>query len=401
MTSKEISALGEVDLTIAAETTQEPFLDKIVDEYESRYPNVHVSVRYKSFEDHMATVLNTAAGANPPDLIEGNNGHAVDGMLVEAGLIRPLDDVAKVYGWLDGVGAKNLTPAMWTEDGSTFGTGKLFGISGTGEVLSLYYNADKLKDLNIPVPKDIGELSRSLPAIKAAGETPLILGNSDQWSATHIFSALAAQHVKAQDVRAWIGGKKGETFTGKANVQATQEIAEWVRAGYFNRDYNGINNVEARAQFAAGKGVFFIGGSWNGTGFQNVSAIHAAPLPQGGVGGLSQPWHISTSTHHLLPAVAFLAMMQEKSAAQYIADAGLLPLNTAGVGADSTLQQETIKNMKTVVAAGTTFGYYDYATVDMGTVMGRALQEAMAGRTTAEQFTHTVQKAWEKGRSKE
>lgn len=400
VTTEAIAALGDVTLTAAAETTQQPFLDKLVVDYEKTYPNVKVNISYKSFDDHMATVVNMSAGPNAPDLIEGNNGHAVDGALVSASLIRPLDDVASAYKWLDGSGATNLDVAKWSGNGSSFGSGTLYGVSPIGEVLSLYYNADKLSALGLPVPKSVKELAAVLPKIAAAKETPLVLGNSDQWSATHVFSAIAAQYEKAADTRAWIGGKPGITFVADGNVKAATELADWARSGYFNTDYNGINNGEARARFAAGQGVFFIGGSWNGTDLQETSKIHAAPLVEGGVGGLSQPWHISASTKNLLPAVTFLAMMQSEKADQYAVDAGLLPLTTQGITAKTILAKEMLTNTEATAAAGTAIGYYDYATTDMGTEMGAAVQDLMAGRMTPEQFVQTIQETWVKGGGK-
>ena len=37
---------------------------------------------------------------------------------------------------------------------------------------------------------------------------------------------------------------------------------KWVKAGYFGNDYNAVDENDAAAAFAKGKGVFYLGGNW-------------------------------------------------------------------------------------------------------------------------------------------
>ena len=58
------------------------------------------------------------------------------------------------------------------------------------------------------------------------------------------------------------------------------------------------------------------------------------------------------------------------------------------------LFRSTLTVLKDTIAAGGQVGYYDWSTTDMLSTMGGALQEVMAGRTTPEEFTATVQATW-------
>ncbi|MDA5147588.1 extracellular solute-binding protein [Streptomyces sp. AD681] len=77
-----------------ADQAEKPLITSVLPAFEKKYPKVKVDITYKSFDDLIATVVNAASGSNPPDLFQGNIGYAVDGALVKAKLVRPLDDVA-------------------------------------------------------------------------------------------------------------------------------------------------------------------------------------------------------------------------------------------------------------------------------------------------------------------
>jgi ABC-type glycerol-3-phosphate transport system substrate-binding protein len=396
VTAEQIADLGDVTLSVWADQAEEPLLDWLVPAYEDEFPNVTVEVTYKSFDDLVATVVNAAASSSPPDLFQGNIGYAVDGALVEAQLVRPLDDIAEAYGWSSDSGASTLSPAMWNEEGTTFGAGTLYGMSPISEVQGIYYNVAKLEALGIDAPTSIEDLEAALPVALAAGEQPIMLGNSDQYAATHIFSDIAATTQSTDDIRAWIGGDADATFVTDGNAEAATRIAEWAEAGYLGAGYDGLSNEDAIAAFAEGDGVFFVGGSWNGASLDQ-SAYGFGSLVSGGVGATASPWHISASSDIAPAAAAFLDMLRSEEAAQVILDNGRLPVMTDGVVAQTPLQEQTLEALGATIEAGTQVGYYDWTTTDMLTVMGGGLQEVMAGRTTAAEFLDAVQAAWVSG----
>lgn len=396
VTVADVKKLGTTTLDMWADQAEQPLMKKVVPAFEKKYPNVTVDITYKSFDDLVSTVVNAAASSTPPDVFEGNIGYAVDGALVKAKLVRPLDDVAKVYGWTSGTGASTLAPARWNSSATTFGSGTLYGMSPISEVQGIYYNKAKLSALGLTPPTTIAELENDLPDIEKAGQQPLMLGDSDQYAATHIFSDIAVTEQSPSSIRDWIGGASGSTFETDGNVKTAETMAAWAKAGYFGSGYNGLSNEDAIAKFAKGTGVFFVGGSWNGASL-TASSFGLSSLVSGGVGATASPWHISSKTKKASAAIAWLDFLHSKTVGQEILDTGRLPVITDGVTSSDPLQEQTLTALKDTIAKGTQVGYYDWTTTDMLTVMGGALQEVMAGRITPKQFTETVQATWAKG----
>lgn len=395
VTAADVTAGGATTLTMWADVAEKPLMNKLVPAYKKTYPNVTVNITYKSFDDLIATVVNAASSSNAPDMFEGNIGYAVDGALVKGGLVRPLDDVAKTYGWTTGTGASTLAPARWNKQGTTFGTGTLYGMSPISEVQGIYYNKQKVQSLGLTPPTSIADLARDLPLAKKAGEQPIMLGDSDQYAATHIYSDIAVTKQPPQSIATWIGGATGSTFETNGNVQAAQTMQNWASKGYFGGGYDGLSNEDAIAKFAKGTGVFFVGGSWNGASLSS-GGFGIGSLTSGGVGATASPWHISSKSTHEAAAVAFLAMLHTPKVGQWILDTGRLPVVTDGVSSGDPLQEATLTALKKTIAAGTQVGYYDWTTTDMLTKMGGSLQEVMAARTTPAAFTKTVQQTWAK-----
>lgn len=397
VTAKQVAALGRVTLRMWADQAEKPLMKSVIPAFEKTYPNVTVDVTYKSFDDLIATVVNAASGTNPPDLFEGNIGYAVDGELVKAHLVRPLDDVAQAYGWTTGTGASTLAPARWNTAGTAFGSGTLYGMSPISEVQGIYYNKAALASLGLTPPQSLGDLEKELPVVKKAGKQPIMLGNSDQYAATHIFSDIAVTEQKPAAIRAWIGGQPGTTFVTPGNEKAADVMADWARKGYFGSGYDGLSNEDAIARFAKGTGVFFVGGSWNGA-YLDPAGFGFGALTSGGSGATASPWHIAASSKATPAAVAFLAQLHAPKTGQEILDTGRLPVVTDGVTASNSLQSQTLDALKRTIAAGTQIGYYDWSAADMLDVMGGKLQEVMAGRTSAAGFAKAVQASWAKAK---
>jgi raffinose/stachyose/melibiose transport system substrate-binding protein len=397
VTSAQVADLGDVTLRMWADQAEKPLITSVLPAFEKKYPNVKVDITYKSFDDLIATVVNAASGSNPPDLFQGNIGYAVDGALVKAKLVRPLDDVAAAYGWITGTGASTLAPARWNGSGTAFGSGNLYGMSPISEVQGIYYNKALLKELGLRPPRSVEDLKRALPVVKESGRQPVMLGNSDQYAATHIFSDLAATEQEPASIRDWIGGIEGTTFVTKGNEKAADTMAEWAHKGYFGAGYDGLSNEDAVTRFAKGSGVFFVGGSWNGATL-DPEKFGFGPLTTGGAGATASPWHIAASSDVTPAAVAFLAALRTPQSAQEILDTGRLPVVTDGVRGSNSLQSQTLDALKRTIAAGTQVGYYDWTATDMLGVMGGKLQEVMAGRAGSADFVKAVQDSWNRAR---
>ena len=92
----------------------------------------------KAFNDIIATERLQASGPNPPDILVSNGGYALLGPLVAAGLLRPLDEYADTFGWVDRFGESVLRGQRFSDDGKTYGTGSLWMLAPAATFVGLY-----------------------------------------------------------------------------------------------------------------------------------------------------------------------------------------------------------------------------------------------------------------------
>ena len=141
-------SLGPVTLrVISAEGSGGPreAIKELTKAFEEKYPNVTVKVSFRDFSSWIKQAKLVASTNNPPDVFAGNQGYQLDGELVKAGLILPLDKYAKAYGWDKSYTPETLQQFEWTDDGKTFGEGTLWGVAQTGQSTGVFANMAKLR----------------------------------------------------------------------------------------------------------------------------------------------------------------------------------------------------------------------------------------------------------------
>ena len=127
------------------------------------------------------------------------------GEMVKAGLLRPVTDYAKVYGWDDRYSPTLLDLNKFSSDGTEFGSGDLYGLSQMGEIVGVFYNKEK-----VPTPPTtLDEFEASLQEAKDAGETPIMFGNLEKWPGIHNFESVLGQTADKQAIRDFVFAKDG------------------------------------------------------------------------------------------------------------------------------------------------------------------------------------------------
>ena len=209
--------LGNVTLrVVSSETGEGP--KKAVRElsrgFEQKYPNVDVKVSYRPFETWIKQVKLELSGDNPPDVVPGNQGYQVDGDLVKAGLILPMDKYSDAYGWAESFSPESLQQFTWSEDGRTFGEGTLWGIAQSGQSTGVFANKEKMQAAGVDPAqlKTFADFEAALATLKtkASGDEPVImLGNKEQYPLLHLWGMIQQAYTPAQQVRDWIFHKDG------------------------------------------------------------------------------------------------------------------------------------------------------------------------------------------------
>lgn len=397
VTPDQVAELGDVTLNVWADQGEQELMDEFVPVYEKKFPNVKVKIQFKSFNDLTATVLNAMNSDDAPDVTQGNQGWATDGALVKAGLIRPLDDVADAYGYRDAAGSA-ITQLEWSEDGKVFGSGDVYGMSPDNQMVGLFYNKEKLAALGIGLPKSLDEFESALAAAKAAGEVPMMLGNSDKAAAMQAFSLVQGADTPAEDTRAWISGEQGSDFASETNISAIDTFAEWAGDGYFSAGYDGMSPDDAAAAFAGGEGVFFAGGNWFASSISDGAKFgFSAGFESGGyatAGSFGMPWHVSSKTKSEMAAVAWVGMLNSADTAPMLAEVQRVPVHQVEAGDAATTFPDLIAASNDQLTGAGPLYWYDWATDTMFDTFTGGLQEVMAGRTSAKDLAARIQDDW-------
>ncbi len=398
-------AVGDVVISVQGENSSKTTLEALTAQFTEQYPNITFDLQFKSFDDFMSTVLQVADSADAPDIIMGNQGFTVDGALVEAGLIVPLDKYYEAYGWKDWYPEGTRAQFQFTEDGTTFGQGPLWGVAESGDFVGVFYNVDKLKALGIEPPTTFAELEAAFAAAKAAGELPIKLGNLQGWPALHAMGIAQGAFTGAADLRSWVFGQEGADYASPSNLQAVQTFRSWVDQGYIDgAAANGLDYDQAWQEFAKGDGVFLLGGHWlaanlrDAMGADKVGFLAPPPGDSGkvvAVAALSLPFHISSKSEHQDLAAAVIDFVMDPDKGQTYLDNGRIPAAAGAVGEPSDAVTAQLKAAWERISADDGLIYYqDWATDTMFDTLTGSLQELVGGRTTPEDFVSTVQDDW-------
>lgn len=398
----DIAAAGDVTLTVWDQEVrggQNEQMERLNAAFMETYPNVTIDRHSQSFDDLETTLRLALTDDDAPDVVQTNNGRNMMGRFVEAGLLLPLDEYAETYGWFERFSPTVLQYSTYSDDGVVFGEGNLYGLAQVGEVVGVFYSKQKLDDLGLDVPADWATFEEALVAAAEAGETPLLLGNIEQWPALHVFGPLQGNFVDAADINNLGLGNPGSSWTTPENVEAAGALQAWAEAGYFNDGVNGTDYDAAWQSLASGDGVFLIGGSWlaadlgdemgDDVGFFLPDTDAGSPATTGGIG---IPFAITADAEHPDVAAAYIDFITSDEAMEVLTETGNLPVNrTAELAPESGVLADVFAVFGHVTDNGDLLPYLDYATPTFSETIGAALQELIDGRVSPEDFVETLE----------
>ena len=406
----------DVDITLTLSTWEVGGLfesiDAIVQAYEAKYPNVDIVVDNSlGFNDYGSAIKLKMSGDDAPDIAQAGQGYTMMGPLVEAGLLRPLDDYAELYGWADRFGPGLLDQARFEPDGSKFGTGDLYGLAKGGNMVGVFFNREIMADLGLTPPfTDWASFSAALDAAEAAGYIPMALGNSEQWPANHTLSILISQTCDNATMLGWIYGNDGSDFTSDCFLQAAETMEAWADGGLIDPAANSLTFDDGINRFAEGNSAFFVTGNWalptmvekmgENVGFAGFPPVEAGG-PARATGATTSPFTVSAKTEWPDVAANFIDFMTGPETADLRANGGYAPLLTDVeiAAADATVINEYNAVWKAVIAQDGLTLFLDWSTVGMGAVLFPGIQELIANRTDAATLVEVVQAEWVAGRS--
>jgi raffinose/stachyose/melibiose transport system substrate-binding protein len=385
--------LGDVTLKLwdaEALEGQAAQFEKLVKGFQDKYPNIKIDRNSQSFADMKLTLPMAVSDANPPDVVQANNGRNDMGTFVQSGLLTDLKPWADAYKWNERFPATVLKNSTYSADGKTFGEGNLYGLSQMGEMVGIYYNKAKLSKIGIDLPKTWEDFEAALKKAKDSGETALMLGDSEGWPAGHTLGALLGAYADPAIVTKLDMGNPGASWKRDDTLKAVTVLKQWVKAGYYNKGVNGQDDETVAKAFAKGEGVFYIAGSWQVALLEGANAdgigFIAPPAPAGKklatLGGASQPYAITAKSKNKDAAAAFINYITSDEAMKILWETGNIPVvGVDKLATNDSLLSQAAKAFGEVSTNGTLLPYLDWATPSFAEeAMNPRLQDLLADK---------------------
>jgi raffinose/stachyose/melibiose transport system substrate-binding protein len=407
---------GNITLNVWSADNQDPgpkpVIEALAKSFHARYPTVSVKLKFYGLTDYLKIIQLALNSGNAPDVAEGNQGYGTDALLVKAKLIRPLNAYARKYHWNKYFPPGAMAQFRWSTDGNTYGRGNIYGVGQFGQSVGVFYNKTKLKQAGVDpnkLPKTFAAFNRLLARLrpKVPSSQPLIvIGNKSGYESMHSFGMLQGAYVTGSYVRNWIFHAKGANYNTPANVKALALYQQWFKANYFGNDYNAVDENEAAAAYAKGKGVFYLGGNWQaqvireGLG-KNVGFVNMPPGPSGkyvAVGATSLPWHVSSKSKYPDVGAAFINwLIAGPKSAKLAYSQNQVPaiLGASAPPKGNAYMASLAKGWQQLVRDNGLTLYPDWAADTMFQYLGSQLQELMAGRIKPGDMARNVQANWE------
>jgi len=369
--------------------------DTMIADFEAKHPGVKVTWDRSSGDDYQFQGLpSLLQSSTPPDIYSEWGGNRVKNHYLD----KEAMDISDIAGEI----GQNLVQSAWS--GAVF-DGKTYMIPTSQDVtIMIWYNVDVFNTLGLKVPKTWSEFLSACAKIKAAGMTPLLMGNSDAWVAGNfvgLFLYRWAGEEKANDI---LSLKPGTKFTDPDFVKAMQFAYDLGKLGYINKDINTLEYEPSFARLFDGSAVMYPLGTWFKTeileglapdpdkanfDFFNLPALEGGKGDQTSYMGVNAGFLMNSKTKNRALAGEFLKMMVDKGYRKEFAKVGDFP------SAKDTLDPSDpyalkVKGMmeqtKTVVAPPDT-GY----NLEMSGALYQAMAKVLANEMTPEEALSEVE----------
>jgi raffinose/stachyose/melibiose transport system substrate-binding protein len=370
---------------------------KFADDYMAAHPNVDIQITVlenEAFKTKLTTVMQSG---EPPDIFQSWGGGVMNDY-ANAGLLQ------------------DITPALDADGGAwrnTFATGALGVYSYKGEnygvpwdmgMIGFWYNKDLFAQAGIANPPTTWtEFLDDVKALKAAGITPIALGEGDKWPGMHMWAYLVTR----------LGGKanfeaaynRTGSFTDPPFVEAGYKLQELIALEPFQDGFLGATYGDEATAMGNGKAAMELMGQWapafekdnsaDKNGIGDNLGFFPFPMVEGGKGdpadavGGGNGFAIGKNAPP--EAVDFVKYMTSAENQAALAKIGVaIPVVKGGeVGLSDPLM---IELQKTFAAAQYFQLYYDQALpAAMGSVVNDSTQGIFAGTLTPEQAAQAIE----------
>lgn len=376
------------------------FIGDAVKRFEAANPDYKVNIIITANDSYKQKIAVAAASGQVPDVFISWTG-SITNDYVKAGLLTDLTQ----YFEKNNVKAKFLDGAI--EQSKV--NGKIYAVPVENTAIAgVWYNKDLFAKYNLTVPKTIAELEAVCDKLKQNGIIPFSLANMTKWTAMMYYQNLPSRHAGIKpfaDAMAGTGSFNSEPF-----IWSARKIQDWVRKGYFNEGFNGLDedSGQSRTLLYTERAAMQVQGSWFASnvagenpdflkkvGFFNFPADETGTgSPQNVSGTLGDNfYHISAKCQY--PEAAFdmlITLLDDQAVKDRIATGRIPPLKS--VSLSDPLMQDVLKTIQ--AATDVQFWYNESLAPEPREVFETSLQELMGLSISPEEFAKRWQDAQER-----
>jgi raffinose/stachyose/melibiose transport system substrate-binding protein len=328
------------------------FIAEAVKRFEAANPDYQVNITITANDSYKQKIAVAMSSGTLPDVFMSWTGGTTNSY-VKAGKLADLTSYFNA----------NNYKSKFLDAGIAQATinGKIYGFPCENAAIEgIWYNKDLFAKFNIKIPTTIAELETACETFKQNSIIPFSLANMTKWTGMMYYQALPARHSGLQPFAKALDGSG--TFEDPAFVWAAEKIQQWVRKGYFNDGFNGLDedSGQSRVLLYTGQAAMQIQGSWfsstvagenpdflNKIGFINFPADETGSgNPKTVTGTIGDNfYHISAQSQYPDKAFEMLTyLMDEQSLKDRIAAGRIPPVK--GISVSDPLMKEVLATIE-------------------------------------------------------
>lgn len=199
--------------------------------------------------------------------------------LIENDYLLDIGSYIDERGWVD----KQLEGA--TEFYNQRYPDKRYTVGANMAPVIVYYNKDIFNELGLEIPKTIEEYENILKTATEAGYIGAenAKENVDGW----YIQSMVQNFAPFDDVVNWYYLNESTPEIGEAFKKSAEVVKKWADAGYFRKDYIGIDYGDVPALFSQGQTAMSLDGNWFLANYEE-SGLNIGVFPFPGVEDASQ-----------------------------------------------------------------------------------------------------------------
>jgi raffinose/stachyose/melibiose transport system substrate-binding protein len=258
---------GTVTLEFMHAQSTEPgrtIFQDAADRFMAANPSVKVNIDVLANDSYKQKLAVAMASGKLPDIYFSWSGGPMY-EYAKSGNIIDLTSYMNADNYKDKFLDAALAQATWQ--------GKIWGVPIQNvSVCTVFYNKEIFARYNLGVPATLSELETVCDTLLKNGIKPFSLANKTQWTGSMFFMFFATRMGGTEPFIKAVDGSG--SFEADNFVYAGQKIQEWVKKGYFNEGFNGLDedSGQSRMLMYNEECAMHIMGSWF-----NSSAVTESP----------------------------------------------------------------------------------------------------------------------------